>query len=304
MSSVLSTTPDQTPQDPKEAGPKPPFPKQEEQKHPGTEAGMSPQADHGENSYIGSGRLKDRVALITGADSGIGRAVALAFAREGADVLISYLSEDEDAKETARLVEDAGRRAITVAGDISNEGHCQNLVQRAQQELGRLDILVNNAAFQMSRESILEIPSEEWEHTFRTNIFAMFYLCKAGLAEGVMGAGGAIINTASIQAYDPSSSLLAYAPTKAAIVNFTKALSQQAIKKGIRVNAVAPGPVWTPLIPSTMPVEQAKTFGQDSALGRPAQPAELAPVYVLLASPEASYITGEVYGVTGGQSPF
>ena len=299
----MPTPPDLTQQDPKAIEPKPPFP-QEAQEPPGTEAEMTPTADHGENSYVGCGRLKDRVALITGADSGIGRAVAIAFAREGADVLISYLNEDEDARETARLVEDAGRRALVVAGDIQDEAHCRSLVQRAVSELGRLDILVNNAAYQMSHKSIQEMTAQELDRTFRTNIFAMFYLCKAALADGVMGPGGAIINTASIQAFDPDAALLAYAPTKAAIVNFTKALAKEAIEKGVRVNAVAPGPVWTPLIPSTMPPEKFKTFGQDSAFGRPAQPAELAPVYVLLASPEASYITGEVYGVTGGQSPF
>jgi NAD(P)-dependent dehydrogenase (short-subunit alcohol dehydrogenase family) len=295
--------PDQMQQDPRETESKPPFP-QEPIDPPGTEAEMTPDADHGENSYIGAGRLKERVALITGADSGIGRAVAIAFAREGADVVISYLNEDEDARETARLVEDAGRRALVVPGDITDESHCQSLVRRAQQELGRLDILVNNAAYQMSHQSIQEMTGEELDRTFRTNIFAMFYLCKAALADGVMQPGSAIINTASIQAYDPNPQLLAYAPTKAAIVNFSKALAKEAIQKGVRVNVVAPGPVWTPLIPSTMPLEKVKTFGQDSAFGRPAQPAELAPIFVLLASPEASYITGEVYGATGGQSPF
>ncbi|MBC7808017.1 MAG: SDR family oxidoreductase [Akkermansiaceae bacterium] len=292
-----------TPQDPRETEPKPPFP-QEPIKAPGTEAEMTPQADHGENSYVGAGRLKERVALITGADSGIGRAVAIAFAREGADVVISYLNEDEDARETARLVEDAGRRALVIGGDITEEAHCQSLVRRAQQELGRLDILVNNAAYQKRHESIQEMTAEELDRTFRTNVFAMFYLCKAALADGVMGPGGSIINTASIQGYDPDAALLAYAPTKAAIVNFSKALAKEAIQKGVRVNVVAPGPVWTPLIPSTLPPERAKTFGQDTAFGRPAQPAELAPIFVLLASPEASYITGEVYGATGGQSPF
>jgi hypothetical protein len=299
----MVNSPDLAVQDPKELEAKPPFP-QEKQEYPGTEAQMTPTADHGERSYIGAGRLKERVALITGADSGIGRAVALAFAREGADVLISYLNEDEDARETVRLVEDAGRRAIAVPGDISDEAHCQSLVQRAVSELGKLDILVNNAAFQMSHESIQEMTAEELQRTFATNIFAMFYLCKAALAEGVMPAGGAIINTCSIQSFDPSPNLLAYASTKAAIVNFTKGLAKQAMQQGVRVNAVAPGPVWTPLIPATMPDEKVKTFGQDTAFGRPAQPAELAPVFVLLASPEASYITGEVYGVTGGQSPF
>ncbi len=265
---------------------------------PGNEADMNIKANYGEDTYVGSEKLRDRVALITGADSGIGRAVALAFAREGADVLISYLNEDEDAQETARLVTDAGRKAVVMPGDISQEAHCRKLVQRAMDEFGKLDILVNNAAFQRTHESIAEIPSEEWDYTFKTNIYAMFYLCKAALP--LMRSGGSIINTTSIQAYQPASFLLAYAASKGAIANFTKALAQDAIKSGVRVNAVAPGPVWTPLIPSTMPPEQVKTFGKDTLLERPAQPSELAPVYVLLASQEASYITGMIYGVTGG----
>ncbi len=284
-------------QDPKEREPKPPL-NENQISAPGNEADMNIKPDYGEESYKGSGKLEGCAALITGADSGIGRAVALAFAREGADVLISYLNEDEDAKETARLVTEAGRKAVIVPGDISEEAHCKELVQKAVDEFGRLDILVNNAAFQRTYEKISEIPSEEWEYTFKTNIFAMFYLCKAALPQ--MKPGGAIINTGSIQAYQPDSSLLAYAATKGAIVNFTKALSQEAMQSGVRVNAVAPGPVWTPLIPSTLPPEQVKDFGKKTTLGRPAQPAELAPVYVLLASPEASYITGMVYGITGG----
>ncbi|MBV9848258.1 MAG: SDR family oxidoreductase [Armatimonadetes bacterium] len=290
----MTTTPQQ---DPQEQGPKPPQPAQP-QEPPGSSEQMRPQPDYGEQSYKGSGKLAGRAALITGADSGIGRAVALAFAREGADVLISYLSEDEDAQETSRLVTEAGRKAVTVPGDISEESHCKQLVGRVLHEFGRLDILVNNAAFQMTHEKITEIPSEEWDHTFRTNIYAMFYLCKEALPQ--MEEGGAIINTGSIQAYQPSSSLLAYAATKGAIVNFTKALAQEAIEQGIRVNSVAPGPVWTPLIPSTMPQEQVEKFGQDTLIKRPAQPAELAPVYVLLASQDGRYITGQVYGVTGG----
>ena len=265
---------------------------------PGHEGDMNVKPNYGEDTYVGSEKLRDRVAVITGADSGIGRAVALAFAREGADVLISYLNEDEDAQETVRLVTDAGRKAVVVPGDISQEAHCQSLIQRAMDEFGHLDILVNNAAFQRTHQSIAEIPSDEWDYTFRTNIYAMFYLCKAALP--LMRPGGSIINTGSIEAYQPDSSLLAYAATKAAIVNFTKGLAQEAIKSGVRVNAVAPGPVWTPLIPSTMPPEQVKTFGKDTLLERPAQPSELAPVYVLLASQEASYITGMIYGVTGG----
>jgi NAD(P)-dependent dehydrogenase (short-subunit alcohol dehydrogenase family) len=283
---------------PQEGGAKPPFPEQG-QAPPGIEAEMAPRPDYGEESYRGFGRLEGKAAIITGGDSGIGRAVALAFAREGADVLISYLNEEVDARETARVVEAAGRKAITVAGDIGDEAHCQALVERATREFGRLDILVNNAAFQMSHEGLLDIPSEEIEHTFRTNILAMFYLSKAALPH--LREGGAIINTASIQAYNPSPSLLAYAATKGAIVTFTKGLAQDAIKRGIRVNCVAPGPVWTPLIPSTMGPEQHTKFGQDSPMERPAQPIELAPAYVFLASDESRYIAGEVIGVTGGK---
>jgi NAD(P)-dependent dehydrogenase (short-subunit alcohol dehydrogenase family) len=283
---------------PQERGPKPPFPKQQ-QEPPGLESEMQPQPDYGEKSYRGFGRLQDKAAIITGGDSGIGRAVALAFAREGADVLFSYLNEEPDARETVRVVEGAGRKAVAVPGDIGDEAHCQQIVQRATQEFGKLDILVNNAAFQMSHESIEELPSEEFDYTFRTNIYAMFYLCKAALPK--MQSGGAIINTASIQAYQPKPSLLAYAATKGAIVTFSKALAEEAIKQGVRVNAVAPGPVWTPLIPMSMPQQQVTQFGQQTPIGRPAQPAEVAPAYVFLASQESSYITGEVLGVTGGK---
>jgi NAD(P)-dependent dehydrogenase (short-subunit alcohol dehydrogenase family) len=286
-------------QDPKEAGAKPPMPDQHLQA-PGLEAEMQLKPDYGEDSYRGSGKLEGKVALITGGDSGIGRAVALAFAREGADVLIAYLTEEPDAQETIRIVEAAGRRAIAVAGDISDEAHCQQLVKRAVQEFGTLDILVNNAAFQRTHQRIQDVPSDEFEYTFRTNIFAMFYLCKAALPH--MPPGSSIINVASIQAYQPSLSLLAYASTKGAIITFTKALAQDAIRQGVRVNVVAPGPVWTPLIPSTMPEEQVKQFGQDSLLQRPAQPAELAPAFVFLASQESSYVTGERIGVTGSAS--
>lgn len=288
----------QSEQDPKEQGEKPPFPAQPQQP-PGSEAAMNPRPDFGEESYQGFGRLAGKAAVITGGDSGIGRAVALAFAREGADVLISYLNEEEDAQETCRVVRDAGRKAVAVPGDISYEEQCQEIIQRAIREFGKLDILVNNAAYQMSHESIQEISSEEWDHTFRTNIYAMFYLCKAALPK--MAQGGAIINTASIQAYQPSPSLLHYATTKGAIVTFSKALAEEAIQQGVRVNCVAPGPVWTPLIPSTMPPEQVSQFGQQTPMQRPAQPAELAPAYVFLASNESSYIVGEVIGVTGGK---
>ncbi|HEX2640929.1 MAG TPA: SDR family oxidoreductase [Pyrinomonadaceae bacterium] len=286
------------PEDPRDSEPKPPFPKQE-QPPPGLEKEMSPRPDYGEDSYRGSGRLEGKKAIITGGDSGIGRAIALAFAREGADVLISYLDEEPDAQKTRQIVEEAGRKAVLVPGDISDENHCREIVDRAQKELGGVDILVNNAAFQQTHESIQELSAEELEHTFRTNIFAMFFLCKAALPK--MKEGSAIINTASIQAYQPSSSLLAYASTKGAIVTFTKALSEEAIKQGVRVNCVAPGPIWTPLIPATMPPDQVKTFGQETPMGRAGQPAELAPIYVFLASQESSYITGEVVGVTGGK---
>ncbi len=285
------------PQDPREQEPKPPYGNMP-QDAPGQASKLDPPANYGEHNYVGSGQLQDRVALITGADSGIGRAVALAFAREGADVLISYLSEEEDAQETARLVTESGRKAVTVPGDISEEAHCQALVQRAVQEFRRVDILVNNAAFQRTYQNIEEISSEEWDYTFRTNIYAMFYLVKAALPH--MPPGGSIINTTSIQSYQPDASLLAYATTKGAITNFTKALAEDVAKQGIRANAVAPGPIWTPLIPSTMDPEKVKNFGGDTPLGRAGQPSELAPVYVLLASQAASYITGQVYGVTGG----
>jgi len=247
----------------------------------------------------GSGRLEGKAAIITGGDSGIGRAVALAFAREGADVLISYLeAEQQDAQETVRIVEASGRKAVAAPGDITREAHCQQIVQRAVREFGHLDILVNNAAFQRTHQDISEVSSDEVELTFRTNVFAMFYLCKAAMPH--MKEGATIINTASIEASKPEPSLLAYASTKGAIVTFTKGLALEAIQKGVRVNAVAPGPVWTPLIPSTMPAEQVKTFGQQSPMQRPAQPRELAPAYVFLASQESSYITGEIIGVTGG----
>jgi NAD(P)-dependent dehydrogenase (short-subunit alcohol dehydrogenase family) len=293
---------DQRPADPKDQGPKPEYP-QHRIDPPGSVAEMTPRADHGEESYRGLGRLQDRVALITGGDSGIGRAVAIAFAREGADVLISYLPEEEDdARETRMWVEQAERRAVAIPGDIRDEGHCIGMIDRAFDEFGKLDILINNAAYQMTHERIEEFTTEEFDRTFRTNVYSMFWTCRAALPR--MQAGSAIINTASIQAFDPSPNLLAYAPTKAAIVNFTKALSKLAMERGVRVNAVAPGPVWTPLIPSTMPEEKVRKFGQDTSFERAAQPVELAPLYVFLASNEARFVTGEVYGATGGQSPY
>ena len=280
--------------------PVPPFPKQE-QENPGTEEQMTPTADHGESSYKGSGKLNGKKALITGGDSGIGRAVAIAFAREGADVLISYLDdmEDDDANDTASYVREAGRKAVLVKGNISDEAHCKALVEKAVEEFGQLDILVNNAAFQMARETLQDIPSEEWRYTFETNIHSMFYLSKA--AEPHLKPGSSIINTTSVNAYSPSEKLLPYAATKGAIQNFTANLSQILLEagKGIRVNCVAPGPIWTPLIPSTMP--EPETFGQDTPMGRPGQPVEVAPAYVFLASDEASYISGATIPVTGGR---
>jgi NAD(P)-dependent dehydrogenase (short-subunit alcohol dehydrogenase family) len=288
-------------QDPRDKGPKD-VSSQDKTAHPGTEKEMTPKADHGEQSYKGSGRLQGKTALITGGDSGIGRAVAIAFAREGVDVAISYLNEHEDAKETARWVEQAGRKAILLPGDIADETHCAKLIDSVFKEWNRLDILVNNAAFQMEHESIDDFTTEEWDRTFRTNVYALFWLCKKALPR--MKEGGTIINTASIQAFEPSPALLAYAPTKAAIVNFTKSLSKSAIEKGIRVNAIAPGPVWTPLIPATLKEDHVKKFGQNTSFGRTAQPAELAPLFVFAASTESSYCTGEVFGATGGRTPF
>ena len=273
---------------------------QEQIEPPGTEAEMTPHADHGEESYRGCDRLAGRVAVITGGDSGIGRAVAIAYAREGADILISYLNEQEDAdaRETARHVEAAGRRCVLVPGDIAEAAHCRAIIERAVNELGRIDILVNNAAFQRTYGSLEDIPDEEWSYTFRTNIEAMFHLAKAAVPH--MRPGSSIINTTSIQSDKPSPMLLAYASTKGAVSNFTAGLAQMLGSKGIRVNAVAPGPIWTPLIPSTMPPEKVKSFGEDTPLGRAGQPKELAGIYVLLASEEGSYMTGGVYAVTGG----
>lgn len=272
---------------------------EQQQTPPGNTNDMKPRPDHGEKSYVGSGKLKGKVAIITGADSGIGRAVAIAFAREGADVVISYLSEHEDAQSTAQLVEDAGRKALVAAGDITSEKHCQALVDRAVAEMGGLDILVNNAAFQRTYEDIADITAEEWDVTLRTNIYAPFYLSKAAVPH--MKRGSSIINTTSIQSKSPSPQLLAYATTKGAISNFTAGLAQMLGDRGIRVNAVAPGPIWTPLIPSTMSPEKVATFGQDTPLGRVGQPAELAGAFVLLASDAGSYMTGSIIPVTGGE---
>ena len=284
--------------DPKTAGPTPPLPRQQ-QEPPGSTEELDPKPDHGEHSYRGCGKLKGRAALITGADSGIGRAVAIAFAREGADVLISYLCEHEDAKQTAHWVAKAGRRAVLVAGDVKDPEHCRRLVDRALEDFGRLDILVNNAAYQMTHASVEEIGDEEWDHTFRTNIHSMFYLSKAAVPH--MKPGAAIVNTASINSKSPSPQLLAYATTKGAIANFTAGLAQLLADKGIRVNCVAPGPIWTPLIPSTMAPDKVEHFGENTPLGRPGHPAELAPAYVLLASDDGSYISGAMIPVTGGR---
>jgi len=278
--------------------PKPPFPAQS-QPLPGSSERMQPPPDYGEDSYVGSNRLKDKVALITGGDSGIGRAVALAFAREGADVVVSYLNEHEDAKETQRLVEEAGRRCLLVPGDISRAAHCRELVQKSVQEFSRIDVLVNNAAHQMTFDSIEEISDEEWDKTFATNISSMFYITKAAVPH--MKPGSSIINTASINADTPSPQLLAYATTKGAIQNFSAGLAQLLASKGIRANTVAPGPVWTPLIPATMPSEKVEHFGEQVPMQRPAQPCELAPVYVMLASNESSYVSGATVAVTGGK---
>jgi NAD(P)-dependent dehydrogenase (short-subunit alcohol dehydrogenase family) len=278
--------------------PTPPF-SQPKVPMPGRTSDMNPRPDHGEESYKGSGKLEGLKAIITGGDSGIGRAVAIAYAREGADVLISYIEEDDDAKDTARLVEEAGRKAVLVRGDIQSAEHCRKMVETAVRELGGVDILVNNAAHQASFEDITEIPDEEWELTFRVNIHAMFYLTKAAVPH--MKQGGSIINTASINSDSPSPHLLAYATTKGAIQNFTAGLAQMLAEKNIRANCVAPGPIWTPLIPSTMPEDSVKNFGKQVPMQRPGQPAELQTAYVMLADPLSSYVSGATIAVTGGK---
>lgn len=280
--------------------PEPPY-SSPQQPMPGLTARMEPKPDHGETSYKGSGKLAGLRAIITGGDSGIGRAVAIAFAREGADVLIAYLNEDEDAREVKALVEKEGRKATLVAGDISDPSHCRAIVERAVSDFGGIDILVNNAAHQATFKDIGDISDEEWERTFKTNIHAMFYLSKAAIPH--MPPGSAIINTASINSDSPNPTLLAYATTKGAIQNFTGGLAQMLAGKGIRVNAVAPGPIWTPLIPSTMPEETVKNFGKQVPFGRAGQPAELATAYVMLADPLSSYTSGTTVAVTGGK-PF
>lgn len=284
--------------DPRAAEPAPPF-TGTLMEAPGDESMMDPRPDFGEESYRGSGRLTDRVAIITGGDSGIGRAVALAFAREGADVVIAHLSEHDDARETVRVVEESGRRAVAVAGDLGYEANCKALVTEAVNTFGRLDILVNNAATQGVHEGVLDIPSAEIETVFRTNILSQFWMVRAAIPH--MKPGSTIINTTSIQAYQPSPTLVHYAATKGAVSTFTKALAQELIEQGIRVNAVAPGPVWTPLIAMSFDLEEQEHFGEDNPMGRPAQPAELAPTYVFLASDESRFVVGEVIGVTGGK---
>ncbi|RWX78949.1 SDR family oxidoreductase [Neorhizobium lilium] len=278
--------------------PTPPFAEQQ-QPMPGYTGRMNPVPDHGETSYRGSGRLAGMKAVITGGDSGIGRAVAIAYAREGADLLISYLNEHEDAEDTKRVIEEAGRKVVLVPGDIQDPAHCRAIIDKAVSELGGIDILVNNAAHQATFSTIEEMPDEEWELTFKVNIHAMFYLTKAAVPH--MKPGSAIVNTASVNADNPSPTLLAYATTKGAIQNFTAGLAQMLAERGIRANAVAPGPIWTPLIPSTMPEDKVKEFGMQVPMKRPGQPAELATTYVMLADPLSSYVSGTMIGVTGGK---
>ena len=278
--------------------PKPPF-KPQQQTVPGDQSRMDPYPDCGETSYKGSGRMSNKIALITGGDSGIGRAVAIAYAREGADVAISYLDEHEDAKETARWVEEAGRQCLLLPGDLAEKAQCLAIVDETVKKFGRIDVLVNNAAFQMSHKALEEISDEEWVKTFDINVTAMFRICKAAVPH--MAAGTSIINTSSVNSDSPKPTLLPYAATKGAIANFTAGLAQLLGERGIRVNSVAPGPIWTPLIVSTMTDEDVKSFGEETPLGRPGQPVEVAPIYVLLGSDEGSYISGTRYGVTGGK---
>jgi NAD(P)-dependent dehydrogenase (short-subunit alcohol dehydrogenase family) len=271
----------------------------QQQQPPGTESDLEPKADHGERSYVGSGRLEGKVAVITGGDSGIGKAVAIAYAREGADLVISYLSEHEDAEDTKHWVEKAGRRAVLIPGDVSDADHCRKIISRTVEEFGRVDVLVSNAAYQMTHETVEEVSDEEFDYTVRTNLNAYFYLVKAALPH--MREGGSIIGSSSINSDAPSPTLMPYAATKAAIANMTASLAQLLAERGIRANSVAPGPIWTPLIPSTMPPEKVESFGQQAPLQRPGQPAELAPVYVMLASDEGSYVSGARIAVTGGK---
>ena len=287
--------------DPRSAYAVPPFKKQSPIDMPGRTDQMDPRPDHGEDSYTGSGRLAGLNAVVTGADSGIGRAVAIAYAKEGANVVVSYLSESDDAAETLRHVEAAGGKALAVGGDLREEAHCDRLIEQSVAKLGGIDILVNNAAYQETRDSIDQMSTELFDRIFKTNVYAPFWLSRAAMKH--LPSGGSIINTVSIQGYDPSPMLLPYATTKSALIGMTKGLAKLAIEHGVRVNAVAPGPVWTPLIPGSMPTEKFENFGADTLFQRPAQPVELSPLYVWLASPAASYVTGEVYGATGGKTP-
>lgn len=275
----------------------PPFDTKPQDEFPGIESKMNPQPDYGKNSYKGNQKLKNKVALITGGDSGIGRAVAYTFAAEGADIAISYLSENSDAKQIEKDIKDLGKKVLLLPGDIGEEKHCIDIVEKTVDQFGKLDVLVNNAAFQKPRPSIVDVTAEELERMYKTNIFAIFYLCKAAYPK--MKPGSSIINTTSVQAYNPSQGLLTYASTKGAVSNFTKCFAQEAIASGIRVNAVAPGPVWTPFIPASTSKNDLQNFGESSLLGRPAQPIEQATVFVFLASDDASYVVGEVYGATG-----
>lgn len=291
-------------QDPRERFAQPPFPAQKEsQPAPGDEEQLTPPADHGKDTYQGSGRLTGRAALISGGDSGIGRAIALCFAKEGADILITCLPDEQsDAEQTVKLVEATGRKAVAIPGDIRHKSFCQQLVQETEAAFGHIDILVNNAAYQRTYESIEDIPEDEFDATFRTNVYGTFFLTQAAAAR--MKPGGVVLNTCSIEAYEPKDELAPYAATKSALVSLTKSFAKLLIKQGIRVNGVAPGPVWTPLIPSTMPEDEVSNFGKSSLFGRPAQPVEQAAVFVFLASDDASYVTGEIYGATGGKMPF
>jgi NAD(P)-dependent dehydrogenase (short-subunit alcohol dehydrogenase family) len=279
--------------------PRPETQPEQQQEVPGVLGEMNPKPDHGEESYQGSGKLAGKVAVITGGDSGIGRAVTIAYAREGADVLISYLSEHEDAQDTAKYVEDAGRRCVLVPGDLADRAHAKTIIPKAVEEFGKVDVLVNNAAFQMSHDSLEEVSDDEWDYTLAVNLSAMFTLCKDAIAH--MQPGASIINSSSVNSDNPSPNLAPYAMTKAGIANFSASLAQMLAEKGIRVNSVAPGPIWTPLIPATMPPEKVGSFGEQVPIGRAGQPAELAPVYVLLASDEASYVSGARIAVTGGK---
>ncbi|WP_168565843.1 SDR family oxidoreductase [Crateriforma spongiae] len=297
----ITTYPDVELKDPRDLYARPPFEHQSTTSMPGSETDMVPDADHGEEHYRGSGKLKGLNALVTGADSGIGRAIALCYAREGANVTLNYLSEDGDAEEARVLVESAGVKAVAIKGDLRNEAFCKDLVQQHVDHHGSLDVLVNNAAFQVTEDNIEDFSTEVFDRIMKTNVYAPFWLSKFAVEQ--VPAGGSIINTVSIQGYDPSPYLLPYSTTKSALIGMTKALAKLSIDRGVRVNAVAPGPVWTPLIPGSMPEDKIKNFGDNTVFGRPAQPIELAPLYVWLASMDASYVTGEVFGCTGGRSP-